>query len=125
MGLTDRPGPPPKTLLLERGELKNARRKSGPASSPSSPAASRRLPIGRSASTGRRLALAKWVARPDNPLTARVIVNRLWQHHFGRGIVATPSDFGLRGDRPTHPELLDWLATEFVAGGWSLKRCTG
>jgi len=74
------------------------------------------------ASTGRRTALANWVASKDNPLTARVLVNRLWQHHFGRGIVATPSDFGLRGARPTHPELLDWLASEFVAQGWSIKK---
>jgi hypothetical protein len=72
-------------------------------------------------STGRRLALAKWVASKDNPLTARAIVNRLWQHHFGKGIVGTPSDFGLRGERPTHPELLDWLAGELVSHGWSLK----
>src|SRR5205823_2296853 len=67
-------------------------------------------------------ALAKWIASPDNPLTARVIVNRLWQHHFGRGIVPTASDFGIRGEEPTHPELLDWLASELVAGGWKLKR---
>src|SRR5262249_6390222 len=67
------------------------------------------------------LSLAKWVASPDNPLTARVIVNRLWQHHFGRGLVATPSDFGRRGERPTHPELLDFLAAELVQSGWSLK----
>ena len=67
--------------------------------------------------TGRRSALANWIAGPDNPMTARVMVNRLWQHHFGRGIVATPSDFGKNGDKPTHPELLDWLAGNFVAEG--------
>ncbi|MEX2264548.1 MAG: PSD1 and planctomycete cytochrome C domain-containing protein [Bryobacteraceae bacterium] len=72
--------------------------------------------------TGRRSALAKWIATPENPLTARVMVNRIWQYHFGRGIVATPSDFGSRGRPPSHPELLDWLATEFVARGWSVKQ---
>src|SRR5579871_286309 len=71
--------------------------------------------------TGRRAALADWIARPENPLTGRVMAKRLWQHHFGRGIVATPSDFGVQGTPPTHPELLDWLACEFVARGWSLK----
>ncbi len=71
---------------------------------------------------GRRVALANWIANPANPLTARVAVNRIWQHHFGRGLVATPSDFGTMGFRPTHPDLLDWLAAELVDGGWSLKR---
>jgi mono/diheme cytochrome c family protein len=69
----------------------------------------------------RRLALARWITDPANPLTARVIVNRLWQHHFGAGIVDTPSDFGKNGGKPTHPELLDWLASELVEKKWSLK----
>jgi hypothetical protein len=78
-------------------------------------------PIPLNATTFRRKALADWIASPDNPLTARVIVNRVWQYHFGRGLVATPSDFGSRGGVPTHPELLDWLAADFVAHGWSIK----
>lgn len=72
-------------------------------------------------STGRRTALANWIVNPANPLTSRVIVNRLWSNHFDRGIVGTPSDFGVMGQRPTHPELLDYLASELVKSGWSLK----
>jgi hypothetical protein len=70
---------------------------------------------------GVRTELADWLVSRDNPLTARVIANRIWQHHFGRGIVGTPSDFGIMGDWPTHPELLDWLASELIERGWSLK----
>jgi hypothetical protein len=72
-------------------------------------------------SLGRRRALAEWIASKDNPLTARVIVNRLWQHHFGKGIVTTPNDFGNNGSAPSHKELLDWLASELIEHGWSLK----
>jgi hypothetical protein len=68
-----------------------------------------------------RLELAKWITRPDHPLTARVLVNRIWHGHFGRGIVGTPNDFGRMGERPTHPELLDYLANELIASGWSVK----
>ena len=74
-----------------------------------------------SAEAARRRALADWIVDPGNPLTARVIVNRLWHHHFGTGLVDTPSDFGAGGGRPSHPELLDWLASELIATGWRLK----
>ena len=77
-------------------------------------------PAGRQ-STGRRRALAGWIARPENPLTARVMANRIWQHHFGQGIVRTPNDFGRAGSGPSHPALLDWLASEFIEQGWSIK----
>ena len=76
------------------------------------------IPPGRSG----RLELARWLTAPTNPLTPRVLVNRVWQHHFGRGIVRTPSNFGVLGERPTHPELLDYLASDFTKHGWSLKR---
>ena len=72
--------------------------------------------------SGRRRALAEWIASPQNPLTARVIVNRIWQKHFGRGIVATLENFGKMGEQPTHQELLDWLAVEFTNRGWSIKQ---
>ncbi|MEP7337287.1 MAG: DUF1549 and DUF1553 domain-containing protein [Acidobacteriota bacterium] len=72
--------------------------------------------------TGRRAALANWLTRSDNPLTSRVMANRIWHYHFGRGLVGTPSDFGLMGERPTNPALLDWLAATFVEQGWSIKK---
>ena len=73
-------------------------------------------------SSGRRLALARWIASPENPLTARVLANRVWQQHLGHGLVRTGGDFGIMGDRPSHPELLDWLASRFIQEGWSLKK---
>jgi len=72
--------------------------------------------------TGRRAALAKWLTSPDNPLTARVIVNRIWQQHFGKGLAVNTSDFGRLGEPPSHPELLDWLTSEFMEQGWSIKQ---
>ncbi|MCY2982236.1 MAG: PSD1 and planctomycete cytochrome C domain-containing protein [Planctomycetota bacterium] len=78
-------------------------------------------PLETNANKINRLDLAKWIAAPSNPLTSRVIVNRVWQHYFGRGLVETENDFGLQGTSPSHPELLDWLAVQFVEQGWSLK----
>ncbi len=78
-------------------------------------------PAPEATTTGRRTQLARWITDRRNPLTARVMVNRLWQHHFGEGLVRTPDNFGAMGSPPTHPELLDWLARELVDGGWRLK----
>lgn len=86
------------------------------------PTASPPQPTPRARSSGRRRALAEWIASDENPMTARVMANRIWLHHFGRGIVKTPNDFGALGEGSTHPALLDWLAAEFVARGWSVKR---
>ena len=72
--------------------------------------------------TSGRLELAQWMTDPHHPLTARVFVNRLWQWHFGRGLVPTPDNFGTTGEKPTHPALLDWLTLDFIRHGWSIKR---
>lgn len=114
---------PPTTFLLRRGNPESP----GDAVEPAfphilNPPAPRIVPPASGSTSGRRLALAEWIASPDNRVTARVLVNRVWQHHFGRGLARTPSDFGLQGQPPTHPELLDWLARDFMGQGWSLKR---
>ena len=80
------------------------------------------LPPSNGHTSGRRRALAEWLVSKDNPLTARVMVNRIWHHHFGRGIVASIDNFGKMGESPTHPELLDWLALQFQDRGWSIKQ---
>jgi hypothetical protein len=79
-------------------------------------------PDAESKTSGRRLQMAAWITDPDNPLTARVMVNRVWQHHFGEGLVRTPDNFGVMGSPPTHPQLLDYLAGQLIDGGWRLKR---
>jgi hypothetical protein len=112
-------GSPPPTYRLHRGDPMQKRDPVVPAG-----LAEFRPKLRLTADTAeaeRRLALAKWITDPRHPLTARVLVNRLWQHHFGTGIVATPSDFGLNGAKPSHPELLDLLADELVRSGWSMK----
>ncbi|MEX1097620.1 MAG: DUF1553 domain-containing protein [Planctomycetales bacterium] len=120
--IAEREGPAPASHLMLRGNY----RRPGPELAPASPRIlSHALePVSfreKAAPADRRTALADWLARPENPLATRVIVNRLWQQHFGRGIVASPSDFGIMGDSPTHPELLDWLATELPRREWKLK----
>jgi hypothetical protein len=106
--------------VLRRGEMRKPVRQVQPAL-PATLARQTGTPSELPRPLGSRKALALWLTRPDHPLTARVLVNRVWQWHFGRGIVATPNDFGAMGQPPSHLELLDWLATGFVAGGWKVK----
>jgi hypothetical protein len=120
-GVTDIGPEAPPTFVLHRGDWqrKKAQVEPGyPTIIDSKPAT---IPHHSSKTTGRRAALALWLTDKNNPLTARVMMNRLWQQHFGRGIVGTPGDFGAMGEKPSHPELLDWLAREFMENGWSLK----
>ncbi|MFN0051027.1 MAG: DUF1553 domain-containing protein [Planctomycetales bacterium] len=122
--LTEVPGTIPPTLLFARGDFNQPRQevlpgelsvlnRSGLVIAADDP----QLPT-----SGRRLAYARHLTNGGHPLVARVLVNRFWLHHFGKGLVATPGDFGIQGERPSHPELLDWLADEFMRGGWRLKR---
>ncbi|MFK8113180.1 MAG: PSD1 and planctomycete cytochrome C domain-containing protein [Rubripirellula sp.] len=123
--LTETPDNVPETFFFARGDHRNPMQKLKPGVL-SIPASGNQIHIPDNdpnlQSTGRRLAYAQYLTSDKHPLVARVLVNRFWMHHFGKGIVATPSDFGLLGERPSHPELLDWLAADFISGGWSLKR---
>jgi hypothetical protein len=123
MAIGERSREAPASHLLLRGDpsSKGAAMKPGVLSAASAGEAAFPEPPAEARSSWRRRGFAEWVASPENPLTARVMVNRIWQHHFGRGIVATPSNFGKTGQAPTHPELLDWLALEFLRSGWSVK----
>lgn len=132
MGLTNADGPPfgpsvPATYIQIRGEYDHLGEKVEPGflsaiEGHSNPAVLKLDRYKMFPSRGRRMTLAEWIARPENPLTARVMVNRIWQYHFGRGIVETSSDFGRNGTPPTNPELLDWLALRFVDEKWSIKQ---
>ena len=129
-----KPKPLPRVMTAKdfAGELSPTTIPDDPAQSPIAPgflsvleddSASQQLEVPKiQGSSGRRTALAAWIGRPDNPLTTRVIVNRVWQQHFGQGIVPTANDFGHMGQPPTHPQLLDWLTVTFVENGWSLKK---
>lgn len=108
--------------LLRRGDLAQPAGLVEPALPAFLPGGGGLFPDGVDRPAERRARLAKWITASDNPLTARVIANRVWQWHFGRGLVATPNDFGTQGAAPTHPELLDWLAADLREHGWSLKR---
>lgn len=116
------PGELPPVFVLQRGNPGSTAEQVQPGfPAVLSPPEPQLLPSHNAHTSGRRLALARWITSPANPLTARVMVNRIWQYHFGRGLVRTASDFGFQGQAPTHPELLDWLASEFIARGWSVR----
>jgi cytochrome c553 len=122
--LTEMPGEVPTTHVFHRGDHEQPKQAVEPGGLVIlEPALGLTIaPDSARPTTGRRLALARWLTNGRHPLTARVLVNRFWMHHFGRGIVGTPADFGMLGERPTHPELLDWLAHDFIDHGWRLKR---
>ena len=126
MAATETASAVPDTFLHHRGDHDQPREKITPALfevlSPAGTPVSLTKAQQDLPTSGRRLAFARWLTSRQNPLTARVLVNRFWLHHFGRGLVKTPGDFGALGERPTHPELLDWLAADFMEHGWQLKR---
>ena len=124
LGWTDLSREPPALHLLKKGDVHRPLQVVAPGSLSGAASLSREFASAPddSKTSQRRLQLAKWIVDEQNPLTARVIVNRLWQHHFGEGLVRTPDNFGFLGNLPTHPELLDWLANDLMAGDWQLKR---
>ncbi|MEY2409323.1 MAG: hypothetical protein QOF48_1993 [Verrucomicrobiota bacterium] len=119
MALQTVPGKHAKTFVLTRGDYNNPAEEAPPGFPAILSGASNR--VAPASVMPQRATLARWIASADNPLTARVMVNRIWQHHFGRGLVTTPSDFGVRGARPANAALLDWLAVQFAKQGWSVK----
>ena len=122
-GMVDLGCDAPSTFVLSRGSYEKPKEEVPPGFlTILQPGPAKVAPSSDKRSSGRRTALANILTDPNNPLTARVMVNRVWQYHFGRGIAATSSDLGMKGERPSHPALLDWLASEFVADGWSLKK---
>ncbi len=124
LGWTDVRRDVPPLHLLKKGDQRYPLDVVEPAHLSMAPGLNRpwRTPAENAATSQRRLQLAEWIVDPANPLTPRVIVNRLWQHHFGEGLVRSPNDFGFNGLKPTHPELLDWLSADLVEHGWTLKR---
>lgn len=122
--LVENPGHLPKTFLFYRGDYKQPKKEVVPANLTVLDEKLDPIPVNDETvpTTGRRLAFARQLVNGKHPLVARVMVNRIWQYHFGRGLVSSSSDFGQLGSLPTHPELLDWLADEFVASGWNVKQ---
>ena len=123
LGWTDRGREIPPLNLLKKGDPRQPEGEIAPGFLSAITKLDRPVPPSQNEArtSGRRLALARWIVDAENPLTARVAANRIWQHHFGRGLVASADNFGVKGDRPSHPELLDWLAHELIDSGWSQK----
>ncbi|MEQ9407026.1 MAG: PSD1 and planctomycete cytochrome C domain-containing protein [Fuerstiella sp.] len=127
LGWTDLSASPPPLHVLKNGESDKPLYPIEPATLTFAESLFRKfdVPEQQAKTTGRRRQLADWIVSPQNPLTARVFVNRLWLHHFGEGLVRSPNNFGYKGELPTHPELLDWLTSEFIDSGWSARHVHG